>query len=463
MKTVVGFFDDLHQAEKAVQDLESAGIARDDISVVSGNKKGQVDTRTEPSAAGETTTEEKGSETAKGAVAGGVTGFLIGLISFAIPGLGAVAGLGWLVMTLIGAGVGAVVGLAGALTHAGIPHEEATYYEEGVRRGGTLVLVKTPDEEESRINQILSNDGAINIHERAAQWRQEGWQPATAAATAAATTPPATTPSPQTQTPVAASPQATLNQEGKATIPVIQEEMQVGKKEVETGGVRVTSQMTEQPVEQQVPLREEHVTVERHPVDRPVSVGDMAAFQEGTIEVKETAEEPIVNKQARVVEEVVVGKEVTERTETVQDTVRHTQVDAQPLGAEHVSRTRGFDTYQTDFRNDFNTNYANQGMTYEQYLPAYEYGYNRANDAGCQGKDWAAIAPTVRQDWENQQPGTWDRYQNAIRYAWEKGRSGIETGGQDFDGTPDTRGIMEKAADAVTGDRIDDKTGKPVA
>jgi hypothetical protein len=39
---------------------------------------------------------------------------------------------------------------------------------------------------------------------------------------------------------------------------------------------------------------------------------------------------------------------------------------------------------------------------------------------------------------------------------------GIQTGGRAYDGTPDTRGITEKAADAFTGDRIDDKTGKPV-
>ncbi|HLV79213.1 MAG TPA: DUF2382 domain-containing protein [Chthonomonadaceae bacterium] len=290
MKTVVGFFDDWSRAEKAVQDLENAGIPRDDISVVTGNKQGQVATGTEAYAAGGATTEEKESEAGKGAVVGGVTGFLIGLISFAIPGIGTAAGLGWLVMTLIGVGVGAAVGLVGALTHAGIPHEEATYYEEGVRRGGTLVVVKVPEEEESRINQILSDDGAINIHERAAQWRKEGWQPATTAAAMApaATSPSAAMPSPP---PTAGSaPQAALDPEGKATIPVIQEEMQVGKREVETGGVRVTSQMTEQPVEQEVPLREEHVTVERRPVDRPVSVGDMAAFQEGVIEVTETAE-----------------------------------------------------------------------------------------------------------------------------------------------------------------------------
>jgi len=72
----------------------------------------------------------------------------------------------------------------------------------------------------------------------------------------------------------------------------------------------------------------------------------------------------------------------------------------------------------------------------------------------------------VQRDWEARRPGTWDKFSNAIRYAWDKAtgaeRGGIKTGGQNIDGSPDTRGITEKVADTLTGDRIDDKTGKPV-
>jgi uncharacterized protein (TIGR02271 family) len=113
----------------------------------------------------------------------------------------------------------------------------------------------------------------------------------------------------------------------EVVIPVVEEELQVGKRQVERGGVRIASRVLEQPVEQAVQLREEHVTVERHPVDRPVTDADRAAFQEGAIEVTERAEEPVVAKQARVVEEVVVSKDVEQRTETVQGTVRRTDVD----------------------------------------------------------------------------------------------------------------------------------------
>jgi uncharacterized protein (TIGR02271 family) len=126
----------------------------------------------------------------------------------------------------------------------------------------------------------------------------------------------------------------------EAVIPVVEEELRVGKREVEKGGVRVTSKVTETPVEEQVRLREEHVNVERRPVDRPLSEADNA-FREGTIEVTERAEEAVVAKQARVVEEVVVNKDVNERTEQVRDTVHSTDVDVQNIEGDSLRRVKG--------------------------------------------------------------------------------------------------------------------------
>ncbi len=115
------------------------------------------------------------------------------------------------------------------------------------------------------------------------------------------------------------------------TLPVIEEELQIGKREVERGGVRVRSHVIERPIEEVVRLREERVRVERRPVNRLVTDADLQAFREGTIDITERAEEVVVNKQARVVEEVVVGKEVAERTETIRDTVRRTDVEVEEL------------------------------------------------------------------------------------------------------------------------------------
>lgn len=114
--------------------------------------------------------------------------------------------------------------------------------------------------------------------------------------------------------------------EGETVLPVIEEQLRLGKRTVEKGAARVSTSVTERPVEESVNLREEHVTVERHAVDRPVENAP-AAFREGTIEITEMAEVPVVSKEAHVVEEVVIGKNVTEHTETVRDTVKRTDVD----------------------------------------------------------------------------------------------------------------------------------------
>jgi len=127
-----------------------------------------------------------------------------------------------------------------------------------------------------------------------------------------------------------------LEQGGEVKIPIVEEELRVGKREVEQGGVRVNTRVEETPVNEQVTLREETVDVHRKPVDRPVSDADMANFQEGTFEVRERDEEAIVDKQARVVEEVHIKKNVEERTENIQDTVRRTDVDVDQLGTQRT-------------------------------------------------------------------------------------------------------------------------------
>lgn len=114
-------------------------------------------------------------------------------------------------------------------------------------------------------------------------------------------------------------------------IPIIEEELQVGKQEVETGGVRMRSRIVERPVEESIRLRTEHVNVERTAVDRPATEGDFAAFKEGTVDVTEHAEIPVVSKDARVVEEVSLNKEVTESEQTISETLRRTEIESENL------------------------------------------------------------------------------------------------------------------------------------
>ena len=428
MKTIVGLFDNFAQAEAAVRDLEQAGYDKGDVSVVANES-----TRT-----GVATTTDNDTSAAEGAgtgaVIGGVTGGAAGLIAsltaLAIPGIGPVLALGPLMAALTGAGVGAVAGgLIGALTSAGVPESHADYYAEGVRRGGTLVTVSARDEDAEEVMRILNRHNPVDIEERAAQWRTTGFSTTTGTATSVAGSRARVGGETATfggQTAVAstaavAGGSRTVQAGEQVAVPVVEEELRVGKREVETGGgVRVESRVEERPVEEQITLREEHVQVERRPVDRPVTSGDLnRAFQEGTIELTERAEEAVVQKQARVVEEVVVGKEATERTETINDTVRRTDVEIQPV--ETGASAGDFDNYESDFRSNFQTTYRGNDYNYEHAKPAYRYGYSLANEG--RGADWSSVEPDARRRWEERNPGTWDKFKDAARYAWDRARS----------------------------------------
>jgi uncharacterized protein (TIGR02271 family) len=206
-----------------------------------------------------------------------------------------------------------------------------------------------------------------------------------------------------------------LNEQRSTAIPVVQEELKVGKREVQRGGVRVFSRVVETPVNESVSLREEHVSVERRPVDQPISTTDAAAFKEQSIELREKAEEAVVQKSARVVEEVVVGKEATQRQQNISDSVRHTEVQVEQLGA------RDDDSY---FRNDWNTNYSSLGGSYDDYAPAYRYGSQMRSDSRYQGRNWDDIETDLRSDWDTRYgsggSSTWEKMKAAVRRGWDK-------------------------------------------
>ena len=411
MKTIVGLFDTFDEAKKAATDLESAGVSHNDISIVANNESGQYaanSTDTAATGAPHVSGHAIGHDAKVGAEYGGVAGLLLGLTGLAVPGLGWIATAGWLGGMILGAVTGAAIGgLVGAFTSVGVPEEDAYNYNEAVRRGGILLAVRAQDEQAQRVAEILGEDGAVNIDERVDQYRSEGYVPgaATAATTVAATT--ATAATMNTTAPTTTQ---TVNAQGETVLPVMEESIALGKRQVQSGGVRVYSHVTETPVQESINLREEHVTVERHAVNRPVDAATMNNLRDGVIEVTETAEVPVVAKEARVVEEVVVGKEATQRTETVHDTVRRTDVEVEQIAGTTTTTGTTFGTA-----------------------------------AGHTARDMAATASGAVQSTEGSIPG-------------------VQTGGHAVDGSgaPDTRGIMEKAADTITGNHVDDKTGRPV-
>ncbi len=420
-KTVVGLFDDFTEAQSVVQDLVNAGFSRNDISIAANQTASGYNAdnlSTTDSTVGTDTGHAVGKDAGIGAGVGGVVGLLVGLGALAIPGIGPVLAAGPLAAalgvtvgsTVTGAAIGGVVGgLVGALTHLGVPKEHAEYYAEGVRRGGTLVTVNSPDDRAEEAVDILNGHGAVDIEQRGTTYKTAGYSGYTE--TAPAYTHEDITRERDTYRTAPTAAVGTVGATGEQVIPVVEESLSVGKRQVQGGGARVHTYVTERPVEETVSLHEERVTVDRRPVDRAVTNAD-TAFREGTIEVTETSEVPVIAKEARVVEEVVVGKTATDRTETVRDTVRRTDVDV-----EQLDTMRGSDVNNLDADDTLDT------------------------DRTLVGAGGAL--------------GTADRALPGNRVP------GVQTGGRDADGTPDTRGITEKVADAVTGDHMDDKTGKP--
>lgn len=241
-------------------------------------------------------------------------------------------------------------GFWASLKNLFVPDEDRYTYSEGIRRGGVLVSAELEDHQIEHAMTVFEENGAVDLDAREAEWRSSGWQGYDAgaagttpaygaagagmvagagndAATGQAATTASTTPAPMTAN-LAGVDASAHRREEEGVIPVVEEKLRVGKRDTESGRVRVRSYVIETPVSEQVALREENVGIQRRAVDRPLTDAD-EAFRERTIEAVEHREEAVVSKEARVVEEVVIDKEATERTETIQDTVRRQDVEVE--------------------------------------------------------------------------------------------------------------------------------------
>jgi uncharacterized protein (TIGR02271 family) len=207
---------------------------------------------------------------------------------------------------------------------------------------------------------------------------------------------------------------------GTTAIPVVEEQLKVGKREVQRGGVRVFSRVVETPVSESIGLREEHVNVERHKVDQPISTTDTTAFKEQEITLRETAEEAVVEKSARVVEEVVVGKQVSERQQKIQDTVRHTEVQVEQLDGTRSALSSDDDYY----RKHWQSKYGSSGGSYDDYAPAYSYGSQMASSESYRGRPWNDVETDLRSNWDarNTSGGasTWEKMKDAVKSGWDR-------------------------------------------
>jgi uncharacterized protein (TIGR02271 family) len=243
------------------------------------------------------------------------------------------------------------------LKSIGMPERHAEAYCEGLRRGGGLLIASVDDNTVTEARNILQRDGAVNVDQRMAMWQQNGWdrfdvnsKPFTAEEAARERQACAMTNTRGTAAGMAATNTAAMNEQEAFTIPVIEENIHVAKRDVEQGGVRVEQHVTERPVEETVRLREEHVNVERHAVDRPVNATDLQHMTDQTIELTEHREVPVVEKTARVKEEVTLSKEALERTETIRDTVKTADVKVDTVREPY--RSTGSATSHTNTNKD---------------------------------------------------------------------------------------------------------------
>ena len=209
--------------------------------------------------------------------------------------------------------------------------DDRNVYAEGIRRGGYLVTVTGHSAtQHDSVLDILDDEGSIDLDNRVEAWEAEGWSRSTSAGT--------TSTAGYGATRSATGTSSTLEADGEEVIPVVEEELRVGKRDVNNGRVRVRSYTREIPVSESVSLRDENVEVTRRTVDRPVTSSENA-FVDRTIEAEEHREEAVISKEARVVEEIELRKTAEQREETVSDTIRKTEVEVED---ERTVGTTGF-------------------------------------------------------------------------------------------------------------------------
>lgn len=291
MKTVVGLFSTTAEAQQVKQALVAQGYSSGDISVHANDA---YDDESEGTGYNETTQDSKDTSDSGTGIGHRISNFFSSL--------------------------------------TGGDEDAHEHYAQGVNGGGALLSVKTDDDQANSVAALLRQHGARDIE--GATGTRSGYTDTSSTGYRDENL---------TGQDMRQNLSQDLGQTGQA-IPIVEEELVVGKREVDRGGVRVYSHVVERPVSADVSLHSESIDINRRAVNRPATAAD---FQTGAqpIELRASAEEVVVGKTARVVEEVYLGKQGSDRTETVNDTVRGTEVDVEQIPATSTTeRTTGYTT-----------------------------------------------------------------------------------------------------------------------
>lgn len=203
-----------------------------------------------------------------------------------------------------------------------VPRDRAELYGEVGRRGAPVVICDAEDDRAQEIAAIFDRNGALDIEHAKERWSSQGWTGYSAHAE-----------------PLSEMELAKERDHLRESLAVVEEEVRVGKREIPGESVRVRTFVTERPVHEEVTLREEHIGVHREAVNEPVpaSASD-STFTEEEFVVTTTAEQPVVEKQARVVERVNIEKESETHTETIDETERRRDVEVERVATEQQPR-----------------------------------------------------------------------------------------------------------------------------
>jgi hypothetical protein len=365
IKPMTGLFDSMDDAQSAAKELMDRGVSREDISLVARDTREASDVQT----------NEVGAAPAAGAgaVVGGTVGLLVGVGLLAIPGIGPILAIGPLAAaigstaaavgaTALGAGIGAGVGgIAGGLMSAGVSEEDAHVYAEGVRRGGTLLTVNIDSAMAERVgvDAVMRRYGVTDIDQRSTDWRSAGWD-------------------------------SRVGQGDTATDTgdTWKESSKVGTAAGTVGGAATGAAIGS--------------------VGGPV--GTVIGGAAGAV----------VGAGAGATGDVVGERSMPVDSYRSQNAYDEDTSSSGDLGNPRLGGN--FAQYDQDFHDHYRSTALSSGHSYDDYVPAYRFGYDQASDMRYANGTWDAVENDLRRDWEQRDPNSWVDFKAAVRYAWEKAR-----------------------------------------
>lgn len=481
-KTVVALFDDFEDVNESIRELIDRGYHRDDISIIANDadqrysrylyRGGVMEPPDESGAA-----EGAGVGASIGALVGGVGGILAGIGALVIPVIGPVVAAGPLAVALsglAGAGAGALAGgltggLIGALVDLGVPEETAGYYSEGVRRGGTLVAVRTENDRADDVRSILNRHGPVDLAERSEAWQRTGWTGTDQTLYALSdeddrafrhhfeSTPYARREGYERFAPayrygfqMGSTPGFSDRtwEEAESNLRTHWENHRYGAWDEFRGAIHFGYARASERNERDFAAFEDHFRSRFN--ETPHARGeDYAQFRPayrfgwnmGTNpryfeyewpDIEEDLRQNWEDRYPGTWEEYQYA--VREGWEMQRNRAFATPVTGQPsvderfeqevIEMEPSSEMSRFEDYQTTFQQHFNSSPWIDRYSYEQYEPAYRYGFDLGQQSIYSDREWSDIEAQARSEWDQQLPGSWEEFRDAVRMGWMQARRG---------------------------------------